>query len=198
MLNALDSVTDVNIISSPQLMVLDNHTATLQVGDQVPFATQSAVSVEDPGAPIVNTIQQVDTGVILSVTPRVNPGGLVIMEIEQEVSEAVTTTSSTSTASPTIRRSKISTTVAVQSGETVALGGLIQDTRTRKTQGIPLLSRLPIIGPLFGSKQDDTDRTELLVLITPRVVRNMEEARRVTDELRRRVRAVRPLGERIR
>ncbi len=197
-LNALDSVTDVNIISSPQLMVLDNQTATLQVGDQVPFATQSAVSVDDPGAPIVNAIQQVDTGVILSVTPRVNPGGLVIMEIEQEVSEAVATTSSTSTASPTIRRSKISTTVAVQSGETVALGGLIQDTRTRKTQGIPLLSRLPIVGPLFGSKQDDTDRTELLVLITPRVVRNMDEARRVTDELRRRVRAVQPLGERIR
>ncbi|MCH8196826.1 MAG: type II secretion system secretin GspD [Proteobacteria bacterium] len=197
-LNALDSVTDVNIISSPQLMVLDNHTATLQVGDQVPFATQSAVSVEDPGAPIVNAIQQIDTGVILSVTPRVNPGGLVIMEIEQEVSEAVTTTSSTSTASPTIRRSKISTTVAVQSGETVALGGLIKDTRTRKTQGIPLLSRLPIVGALFGTRQDDTDRTELLVLITPRVVRNMDEARRVTEELRRRVRAVAPLGERIR
>ena len=99
---------------------------------------------------------------------------------------------------PHIDQSRISTTVAVQSGETVALGGLIQDTRTRKTQGIPLLSRLPIVGPLFGSKQDDTDRTELLVLITPRVVRNMDEARRVTEELRRRVRAVRPLGERIR
>ncbi|MCH9052782.1 MAG: type II secretion system secretin GspD [Proteobacteria bacterium] len=196
-LNALDSVTDVNIISSPQLMVLDNQTARLQVGDQVPFATQSAVSVEDPGAPIVNAIQQIDTGVILSVTPRVNPGGLVIMEIEQEVSSAILTQSSTID-SPTIKQSKITTTVAVQSGETVALGGLIKDTRTKKTQGIPLLSRLPIIGALFGTRQDDTDRTELLVLITPRVVRNMDEARRVTEELRRRVRAVRPLGERIR
>ena len=196
-LNALDKVSDINIISSPQLMVLDNQTARLQVGNQVPVATQSAVSVDDPGAPIVNAIQQVDTGVILSVTPRVNPGGLVIMEIDQEVSSAIETKSS-SIDSPTIKQSRITTTVAVQSGETVALGGLIQDTRTKITQGIPLLSRLPIIGALFGTNQDDTDRTELLVLITPHVVRNMEEARRVTEELRRRVRAVQPLGERIR
>ncbi|TDI56333.1 MAG: type II secretion system protein GspD [Alphaproteobacteria bacterium] len=195
-LNALDKVSDVNIISSPQLMVLDNQTARLQVGLQVPFATQSSVSVGDPDAPLVSTIQQLDTGVILNVTPRVNPGGLVIMEIEQEVS--FVKDPGTGGVTPTIDQSKISTTVAVQSGETVALGGLIQDTRTKITQGIPLLSRLPIIGPLFGVKEDNTDRTELLVLITPHVVRNMEEARRVTEELRRRVRAVRPLGERIR
>ena len=196
-LNALDSVTDVNIISSPQILVLDNQSASLTVGDQVPFATQSAVSTEDPAAPIVNSIQQVDTGVILNVTPRVNPGGLVIMEIDQEVSDAVLTKSS-SIDSPTIQQSKISTTVAVQSGQTVALGGLIKDKRTKITAGVPLLSRLPFIGALFGTKQDDTERTELLVLITPRVVRNQMEARRMTDELRRRVRAVRPLGERIR
>ena len=192
-LNALDKVSDVNIISSPQLLVLDNQTARLQVGLQVPFTTQQAVTT---GEVIVNAIQQLDTGVILIVTPRVNPGGLVIMEIEQEISFAVKT--DTATVTPTIDQSKITTTVAVQSGETVALGGLIQDTRTKVTQGIPLLSRLPIVGPLFGTKQDDTDRTELLVLITPRVVRNMDEARRVTEELRRRVRAVAPLGERIR
>ena len=86
----------------------------------------------------------------------------------------------------------------MQSGETVALGGLIKDKRTKITAGIPLLSRLPFIGALFGTKQDDTERTELLVLITPRVVHNQMEARRMTDELRRRVRAVQPLGERIR
>ena len=196
-LNALDKVSDVNIISSPQILVLDNQTARLQVGNQVPVATQSAVSVDDPSAPIVNAIQQLDTGVILSVTPRVNPGGLVIMEIDQEVSSAIETKSSTID-SPTIKQSKITTTVAVQSGETVALGGLIQDSRTKITAGIPLLSRLPFIGALFGTKQDDTERTELLVLITPRVVRNQMEARRMTEELRRRVRAVQPLGERIR
>ncbi|MFB3149578.1 MAG: type II secretion system secretin GspD, partial [Alphaproteobacteria bacterium] len=200
-LNALDKVSDVNIISSPQLMVLDNQTARLQVGLQVPFATQSAVDVGGaqgslPLTTLVSSIQQLDTGVILNVTPRVNPGGLVIMEIEQEVS--FVKDPGTGGVTPTIDQSKISTTVAVQSGETVALGGLIQDTRTKITQGIPLLSRLPIIGPLFGVKEDNTDRTELLVLITPHVVRNMEEARRVTEELRRRVRAVQPLGERIR
>jgi general secretion pathway protein D len=196
-INALDEVTDINIISSPQLLVLNNQSASLTVGDQVPFATESSVSTIDSNAPTVNAIQQVDTGVILNVTPRVNPGGLVIMEIDQEVSDAVQTLSS-GIDSPTIQQSKISTTVAVQSGETVALGGLIKDTRTKSTAGIPLLSRLPFIGPLFGTKQDNTERTELLVLITPRVVRNQAEARRVTEELRQRVRAVAPLGERIR
>ena len=194
-LNALDEVTDINVISSPQLMVLDNQTARLQVGDQVPFATQSTVSTEDPTLS-VNIIQQLDTGVILSVTPRVNAGGLVIMEIEQEVSDAVTTVTSTID-SPTIRQRKITSTVAIQSGQTVALGGLIQDDDTRSKSGIPILHDLPLIGPLFGTTDTSSTRTELLILITPRVIRNQAEARAVTDELRRRLRAVVPLERKL-
>ncbi|MCH8990454.1 MAG: type II and III secretion system protein, partial [Acidobacteria bacterium] len=109
-----------------RIETVDNQTARLQVGDQVPIATQSAVSVADPNSPIVNQIQFLDTGVILSVTPRVNAGGMVIMEIEQQVSDVVATTTS-GIDSPTIRQRQISSTVAVQSGQTIALGGLIRE-----------------------------------------------------------------------
>ena len=191
-LNALDSITDVNVISSPQLMVLDNQTARLQVGDQVPIATQSSVSVTDPDAPIVNQIQFLDTGVILNVTPRVNAGGMVILEIEQQVSDVVATTTS-GIDSPTIRQRQISSTVAVQSGETIALGGLIRESSSHTSSGLPILKDIPVVGALFGKTSNNTTRTELLVLITPRVVSNQDEARAVTDELRRRLRAVIPL-----
>jgi len=195
-INALSAVTDVEIISSPQIMVLDNKTATLQVGDQVPIATQSAVTVTDPDAPLVNTIQFFDTGVILTVTPRVNTGGLVIMEIEQEVSDAVSTTTS-GIDSPTIQQRKITSSVAIQSGQTVALGGLIRSTRTESQSGVPILSEIPVVGHLFGVTSDDSDRTELLILITPRAISNRNEAQTVTDELRRRMSGVTPLGRQI-
>ena len=195
-LNALDSITDVNVISSPQLMVLNNQTARLQVGDQVPVATQSSVSVSDPNAPIVNRIQFLDTGVILNVTPRVNAGGMVILEIEQQVSDVVATTSS-GIDSPTIRQRQISSTVAVQSGETIALGGLIRESSSRSNVGLPFLKGIPVIGALFGKTSDDTTRTELLVLITPRVISNQDEARAVTNELRRRLRSIIPLEVKI-
>ena len=196
-LNALKEVTDLKVISSPQLMVLDNQTATLQVGDQVPIATQSAVSVTDPEAPIVNSIQFRDTGVILEVTPRVNASGLVVMDILQEVSDVVATDTS-AIDSPTIQQRKIKTTVAVHSGQTIALGGLIRDIHVVGTTGVPLLSEIPYLGNLFKTTSDLTDRTELLVLITPRVVRDRNEAAAVTDELRKRLRALSPLERKIR
>jgi general secretion pathway protein D len=196
-LSALSSVTDVNVVSSPQLLVLDHQTAFLQVGDQVPIATQSAVSIINPGAPIVNSIQFRDTGVILQVTPRVNTTGLVTMEIEQEVSDVAKTTSS-NIDSPTIAQRRIVSTVIVQDGQTVALGGLIKDTRDNERSGIPILSDLPLVGPLFRTTTKSRGRTELLVLLTPSVVRSPEEARRVTDELRERLQNVRPLGYRVR
>ena len=195
-LNAIASVTDLNVISSPSLMVLDNQSAEIQVGDQVPVATQSAVSVTDPAAPVVNSIEYFDTGVILRVTPRVNAGGLVTMEIEQEVSD-VSTTLTSGIDSPTIDQRRIRTTVAVQSGETVTLGGLIRDDRESSNSGVPVLREIPVLGKLFSTTTDFGERTELIVLITPRVVSNQLDARRVTEELRRRIRAVAPLGEKL-
>jgi general secretion pathway protein D len=195
-LNLLTSVTELKVISSPQIMVLDNQSARLQVGDEVPIATQSSVSVTDPEAPIVNSIEFRDTGVILDVTPRVNAGGLVEMEVSQEVS-TVTETTSSDIDSPTIQTRNIETTVAVQSGDTIALGGLIQDDRSEGYTGVPLLSSIPILGNLFKTQSEATTRRELLVLITPRVVTNQQEARDVTEELRRRLKSLSGLESKI-
>lgn len=188
-LSALETVTKVNVLSSPQLMVRNNQTATLQVGDQVPIATQSATSVLVPGAPIVNTIQFRDTGVILKVTPRVNEGGLVLMDISQEVSDVSRTTTS-GIDSPTIQQRKFNSTVSVQNGETIALGGLIRDRRIADNSGIPVLKDVPILGHLFKSTGNFDTRTELVVLITPRVVRTTADIRAVTEEFRERLRAL--------
>lgn len=191
-LSALTSITDVQVISSPQLMVLDNESARLQVGDQVPVATQSAVSVTDPEAPIVNSIEYRDTGVILDIIPHVNASGLVVLDIIQEVSSVVETETS-GIDSPTIQQRQIQSSVAIQTGETIALGGLIRDGKTNRVSGIPLLSDIPILGNLFKTTDDKTVRTELLVLLTPRVIRDSQDARDVTDELRQRLPSLKPL-----
>ena len=182
-LNALAKVTDVTVLSAPKLMVLNNHTATIQVGQQVPISTGSAVSTISSGAPIVNSIEYRDTGIILKVTPRVNSGGLVLLDIAQEVSSVLGTTSS-GISSPSIQQRKIATSVAVQDGETVALGGLISNQVTKGNSSIPVLGRIPVLGHLFGDTTGGQIRTELVVLLTPRVVRSPVDARAVTDELR--------------
>jgi general secretion pathway protein D len=195
-LDLLQGVTTLNVISSPQLMVLNNQTATLQVGDQVPIATQSAVSVLTPGSPVVNSIEMKDTGVILKVTPRVNASGLVLMDVAQEVSGVTSTTTSTID-SPTIQERKIASSIAVHDGETIALGGLIQDSRTNGKTGIPIIQNIPVLGSLFGTTTKNVTRTELLALITPRVIKNDNDVREVTAEMREQMSAVVPLDARL-
>ena len=185
-LDALTSITDVKVISSPQLLVIDNEPARLQVGDEVPIAVQSSQSTTDPDAPLVSTIEYRDTGVILEVTPRVNAGGLVVLDILQEVSTVSESTADTAN-NPIISQRRIESTVAVQGGETIALGGLIQDQRRDVVTGIPVLADIPVLGNLFKTTSDRIDRTELLVLLTPRVVRDLQDARDVTQELRERL-----------
>lgn len=182
-LNALSKRTDVNVISSPKIVVLDNQPAMLEVGDEVPIATQSAVSVDDPNSPIVNSIELRQTGVILQVTPRINKSGLVILEIAQEVSDVVATTTS-DIDSPTIQQRRITSTVAVQSGATVALGGLIRNNVTRGRTGVPILKDIPVLGALFRAQDDMQRRTELLVFLTPRIIRNPTDAIAMTAYLR--------------
>jgi general secretion pathway protein D len=183
-LNALNQITNVNIISSPSLTVMDNRTAQLQIGDEVPIITQSAVSVLTTGAPVVNSVAYKDTGVILSITPRINESGRVLLDIEQEVSN-VASTSSSGIDSPTISQRRIKTSVVVSDGEALALGGMIQKSHTVTRAQIPIVGDLPAIGNLFGSKDNQLGKTELLVIITPHVIRNLTEARQVTDEFRR-------------
>jgi len=182
-LNAIETLTNVNVISSPKLLVLNNHEANLQIGDQVPITVQSSVATLNTNAPIVNSVQLRDTGVILRVTPRANKSGLVLLDIAQEVSDVVPTTSS-NIDSPTIQQRKISSTIAVHDGETIALGGLIRDSRTKSRGGIPYLRRIPLFGNLFGSTGNNNRRTELIVLITPRVMRSPQDTQATMDELR--------------
>jgi general secretion pathway protein D len=195
-LSALSAVTDVDVVSAPQLLVLDHRVATLQVGSEVPVPTAQIQSTVTAGAPVVNTIQYVNTGVILSVSPRVNVNGIITLDISQEVSDAVTTSSSTLNA-PTINQRRIETSVSVLDGETVALGGLITENRTLSNSGLPLLKDVPIFGSLFGTKQDNKARTELLVLLSPHVLHDAAEARSATDELRSRLRSIAPVVGRV-
>jgi general secretion pathway protein D len=191
-LQLLQQLTEVRVLSSPDLLVINNHTARIQVGDQVPIATQSAVSLVSTGAPLVNSIEYRDTGVILTITPRVNASGLVMLDISQEVSEVSNTTTSTLD-SPTISQRRINSTVAVADGQAIALGGLITDNSTRSKNGIPVLQDIPLLGSLFGTRSNTATRSELVVLITPHVIRDRAAGRAVTDELQRKLPLTIPL-----
>ncbi|PVE25951.1 type II secretion system protein GspD [Microvirga sp. KLBC 81] len=182
--DALEKVTDVEVISSPALTVLDNETANLKVGDQVPVATRSARSVTNPEAPVVNDIELKDTGIILSVTPRVNSSGMVMLDISQEVSDVVQTSTS-NIDSPTIRQRKINSSVAVQSGQEIVLGGLISSANQTGKDGVPVLKDIPILGAAFTSKGGyERKRTELLIIIRPTVMANRLDVQRVTEEIK--------------
>lgn len=183
-MSALGTLSKITVISSPKLLTLDNRPATLEVGDQVPIVTQTAVSSSAADAPLVSTVQQLATGVILSVTPRIGSSGMVFLTIAQEVSEAVPTTIGF-TQSPTIQQRKIQTTVAIADGATVALGGMIRRSQTSGNSGVPYLKDIPVLGGVFGSQNDTRERTELLVFLTPRVVRSPLAAAAVTDDLRK-------------
>jgi general secretion pathway protein D len=190
-LSALNALTHVNVISTPSLMVLDNKTARLQIGDQVPITTQTATSTVTANTAIVNSITMQDTGVILSVTPRINESGRVQLEIEQEVSAVVKTTTS-NIDSPTIQQRRVKTTVVVNDGEVLALGGMIQEQATKTSNQIPLLGDLPGLGAAFSNRSNSVQKTELVILITPRVVRDGTESRLVTEEYRRKMNVYMP------
>jgi general secretion pathway protein D len=194
-LNALSSVTDVNVVSAPSLMALNNQKATLQVGDEVPIVTQQSTGTDAPGAPVINSIAMKDTGVILNVTPRVNSSGRVMLDIEQEVSAVVKTTTS-GIDSPTIQQRRISTRVLVNDGESLALGGLIQEKNEISRGQVPVLGDIPLVGNLFKNKTDGIKRTELIIFIRPRVVRDIAEARDVTEEFRRQLNFETPIKKR--
>lgn len=185
-LQALAQDERVEVLSSPSLMVLDNRSAQLRVGDQVPIRTSEFTSVASDGERVVSTIQFRDTGVLLTVTPRVNAGGLVTLDVVQEVSDVSRTTSS-DIDSPTISNREIRSTVAVRSGETIVLGGLIRENRLDADTGVPFLKDIPVLGRAFASTERSLRRTELIVLLTPRVARDQQSARAITNEFRNRL-----------
>jgi general secretion pathway protein D len=197
LLNAQATKNNVNVISSPSLMILNNQEASIQVGDEIPLRTSQSAPIPTAGTPVnvnnllqTSSIQQRKTGVKLKIKPRVNASGLVIMDIEQSVEDvkaASPTVSGSSIDSPTIATREITSSVAVQSGEAIVLGGLIKENNTYNKSGFPFLHTLPLIGPLFGSTTNNKDRTELVILITPRVVKSKQDSRLISDEFKRKL-----------
>jgi len=182
-LAALQGVTKVRVLSSPEIMVLDNQPAQLQVGDLVPYLSQTSQSTVASNAPIVNSVNYMQTGVITQVTPRVNSGGLVTLDIVQVVSN-LDNSITTQVNSPAFLERTVQSRVVVEDGQTVGLAGLIQDSATQTNQGFPWLKDIPLIGGLFGQQNNSRMRTELLVLITPHVIHDQRDARALTDDLR--------------
>lgn len=182
-LNALSEDSLINVISSPSVMVLDNHPAFIHVGDQVPVRQGSSVT---DGGRVTENIVYRDTGVKLMVRPSVNAGQLVTMDVEQSVTDVGTVDSATG--QRTFLERNIMSRVAVRSDESVVLGGLIRENASSTDSGVPVLHRVPLLGALFGSTNRSNRRTELLVIITPRVINNEQELRDVSEELRSRVR----------
>lgn len=181
-LNALAEKSLVKVISSPSLMVLDNHTAAISVGNQQPIRSSETIS---DGGNRTTSIQYKDTGVALAVTPSVNAGNMVTLQINQAVTDVGEIDAATG--QRTFLQRQIGSKVAVRSGESIVLGGLIRDNATTGSSGVPGLHEIPVFGALFGTKTVDGSRTELLVVITPRVVRSDQDAREVSNEMRERM-----------
>ncbi len=184
-LSALAEITEVNFISAPSLMVVNNETAELQVGDEVPVLVSSTVSSDSLAT--TSAVQYRDTGVILQVTPRINASGLVTTEIVQEVSSVGARSNTGGIDSPTFQQRRFSTTVTVPDRQVIALGGLIQDRRTFSNAGLPGAKDIPIIGNLFSTTRSNRGRTELLVIVTPTVVRDGASAMSASQELREKI-----------
>jgi general secretion pathway protein D len=205
-IRALETSGNTRIVSAPSLLVLNNREADIQVGTKIPVVQTffnpgyGSVVNNNNTSSGTNTLgynsgstQYLDTGIHLQVTPRVNPGGLVYMEVGQSVSKPGAKADADLSGNVPIEQRTLTTEIAVQSGQTILLGGLIQDTTQDTENGVPGLSRIPILGKLFGSTSHTNQRTELLILITPRVITSTDEARAVTDEYQRRFEGLRPL-----
>ena len=186
LLQTLASDNKVKVLSSPQLLVIDNETASIAVGDSVPINSDTTFS--NTGGLVTSSVQYRDTGIKLEVTPHINAGGLVTLEIQQDVDDVGDIDVATGQRGFLTR--SISSKVAVQSGKTIVLGGLIKENHSTSKSGVPLLYQVPVLGSLFGGTSDSARRTELIVLLTPKVTTNQFEADAVTRELKARMGAV--------
>jgi general secretion pathway protein D len=189
-IDALESASEVRTISSPSLMVRNNADATINVGQQLPVQSTRFVSGGVDTGNTIGNVQFINTGVILEVTPRVNPGGLVYLTLRQEVSAPGDVGVG---GNPSVDTRTISTEVAIQSGQTILLGGLIQETDSDARSGVPFLSRLPIVGRLFGTRSESVNRTETIVMITPTVISSTDRLQQVSDEFSKQFKGLEPL-----
>ncbi|MBD8097096.1 type II secretion system secretin GspD [Pseudomonas fluorescens] len=191
-LHALETNGRTQVLSAPSLVVMNNQPAQIQVGDNIPIS-QTTVNTGTSDTTL-SSVEYVQTGVILDVVPRINPGGLVYMDIQQQVSDAQDQASSNNDTpnNPRISTRSVSTQVAVQSGQTVLLGGLIKQDNADSVSAVPYLGKIPGLRWLFGNTSKSKDRTELIVLITPRVITSSSQARQVTDDYRQQMQLLKP------
>src|SRR6266581_4754764 len=188
-LNALSSVTDVKVLSSPSIVAMDNQPALLQVGDEVPITTSTSTLLTNSSTPLVNTIEMRNTGVILKVLPRINSNGSIHLEIDQEISNVVNPDQQTLT--PTIAQRRVHSAVAVVSGQTVLLAGLISEREQQSKSGIPGLRDIKFLGDLLGNTTGTKQRSEIIIFIRTRLMRNSIDASSVTEEFREKLQLMR-------
>ncbi len=188
-LNALSNITNVKVLSSPSIVALDNQPALLQVGDEIPITTSSATLLSNSAAPVVNTIQMRNTGVILKVLPHVHSNGSVQLEVDQEISNVVNADQQTLT--PTIAQRRVHSTVSVVSGQTVLLAGLISERDQKSQAGIPGIREIKFIGDLLGNTSNTRTRSEIIIFIKTKLIRNSVDAGAVTEEFRERLQSMR-------
>lgn len=186
-LQAQASQNKLNILSSPHILAVDNKEARIEVGEEVPIVTSEYVPLDQQADTSTSrSVEYRSTGVILSVTPRINERGLVAMDVSQEVS-AAQPLEKDGIQSPTITNRKAETSLVVQDGQTIIIGGLIRDEGSEGSSGIPFLSSIPLIGWLFGSSSSNDTKVELILLLTPHVVTNFEEVDLITNEFKDKV-----------
>ncbi len=188
--NLLESISQINILSSPVILATDNKEARIQIGQEVPIITQQVTNTSATEPNITSTVQYRDTGIILDVKPHINSSGLVKLDIVQEISSAQKNYLGLEN-TPLITKRKIETSLVVKNNQTIVLGGLIDNRQEFAETGVPLLKDLPFIGHAFKWQKRTRDRTELLVAITPRVVRNYQEAEAVMHAFKEKIRALR-------
>lgn len=188
---AMETSGNTKTLSAPSMVVMNNQVASIAVGNQIPI-NQTSVNTGLGAATSYSQVSYLSTGVILNVQPRINPGGLVYMNISQEVSQADKSVPLVN-GNPAISQRKLATQVAVQSGQTVLLGGLIEQAEGNTDTGIPGLNRVPVLGRLFGNTSRSRNRTELIVLITPRVIRGGADAKQITDDYQSKFESLAPL-----
>ncbi len=194
-ISALDSDGNVTVLSTPSLLVLNNKEATINVGNEIPVVTNSFSGIGNGNGGNIgsNSVSFRQTGITLEVKPRINPGGLVYLEINQQVStpgepEAISQ-------NRPIQNREINTEIAIQSGQTIVMGGLIEENRTKGYSGVPVLGRIPLLGNLFSNRSNQVERTELLVLITPTVIQNPEQAKQLTKEYANQFKGLKPFSK---
>ena len=179
-INALASKSKAKLLASPHIMVSDNHEARIQVGQQVPIPTSQFYNTAGV-ASTQTTIQYKDIGVILKVKPQINDSGLVALEISQEVS-TYSTVELSGQDEIILNKTEASTNLVVQDGQTIVIGGLIREDDSRSRQGIPFIYKIPLLGYLFGNTDNDASRSELVIMLTPHVIKNQQDAKNITNQ----------------